>query len=75
VATISRYQTSSGALLYRVRYRTPEHKQTDKRGFKTKRAAEAFAAEIEVSKMRGDYVAPVLWKITLAELSSVWLGP
>ena len=39
-------------------YRTPERGQTDKRGFKTKRDAEAFAATIEVLKMRGEYVAP-----------------
>ncbi|WP_137145081.1 site-specific integrase [Mycolicibacterium sp. CR10] len=74
MATIGKYQTASGTTLYRVRYRTPEHKQTDKRGFKTKRAAEAFAAEVEVSKMRGEYIAPALGKVTVAELSSVWLG-
>ena len=34
MATISRYQTASGATLYRVRYRTPGRGQTDKRGFR-----------------------------------------
>ena len=36
-----------------VRYRTPQHTQTKKRGFKTKRDAEAFAATVEVEKMTG----------------------
>ena len=53
MATISKYQTSGGAPLYRVRYRTPENKQTDKRGFVSKREAERFAATVEVAKMRG----------------------
>ncbi|CQA11344.1 phage-related integrase [Mycobacteroides abscessus] len=57
MATISKYQIASGATLYRVRYRTPDHRQTDKRGFKTKRDAEAFAATVEVSKLKGEYVA------------------
>jgi len=43
VATIESYETSSGKR-YQVRYRTPEHKQTKKRGFRTKRDAEQFAA-------------------------------
>ncbi|ORV60117.1 Arm DNA-binding domain-containing protein [Mycobacterium fragae] len=38
-----------------MRYRTPHRRQTDKRGFKTKREADAFGAEVEVSKMRGDW--------------------
>jgi integrase len=74
MATISRYQTASGATLYRVRYRTPDHRQTDKRGFTTKKAAEAFAASVEVSKLRGEYVAPSLGRITVAELAPGWLA-
>jgi hypothetical protein len=60
LATISKYQTTSGATLYRVRYRTPGRGQTDKRGFKTKRDDEAFANSVEVTKARGEYVAPSL---------------
>ena len=50
MATIEKYQTSSGATLYRVRYRTPDNRQTDKRGFRTKRDAERFTATVEVSQ-------------------------
>lgn len=73
MATISRYETSIGATRYRVRYRTPDHRQTDKRGFTTKRDAEVFAATVEVSKLKGEYVAPALGKITVGELGPGWL--
>jgi integrase len=73
MATISKYQTTSGATLYRVRYRTPERGQTDKRGFKTKRDAEVFAASVEVSKLKGEYVAPANTRVTLGELGPAWL--
>ncbi|WP_044080324.1 tyrosine-type recombinase/integrase [Mycobacterium canetti] len=74
MATIERYETSSGATRYRVRYRTPDRRQTDKRGFKTKRDAEVFANTVEVTKMRGEYVAPALGKITVGELGPGWLA-
>lgn len=73
MATIEKYQTSSGATLYRVRYRTPDNRQTDKRGFTTKRDAERFANKVEVDKMRGEYVAPSSAKVTVGELGPAWL--
>lgn len=74
MATISRYETSSGATRYRVRYRTPDRRQTDKRGFKTKRDAEQFANTVEVEKLTGSYVAPSLGKVTVGELGPEWLA-
>lgn len=74
MATISKYQTASGATLYRVRYRTPERDETSKRGFKTKRDAEAFANSVEVDKMTGQYVKPSLGRITVGELAPDWLA-
>ena len=59
--------------LYRVRYRTPDRGQTDKRGFKTKRDAEAFANTVEVTKARGEYVAPSLGRVMVGELGPAWL--
>ena len=73
MATISEYQISSGATLYRVRYYTPDRGETQKRGFKTKRDAEAFAATIEVSKLKGEYVRPALGRSSVAELAPDWL--
>lgn len=74
MATISRYKISTGATLYRVRYRKPDNSQTDKRGFKTKRDAERFAAEVEVSKMRGEYVSPAMGRTAISELGATWLA-
>lgn len=65
MATISKYSTKAGPR-YRVRYRKPDGSQTDRRGFTRKRDAEAFAASVEVSKLRGDYVDPTAGLITVA---------
>jgi hypothetical protein len=73
MATISKYQTASGTTLYRVRYRTPGRGQTDKRGFKTKRDAQAFAEQIEVDKRRGLYVAPSDGRVKFGDLARAWL--
>jgi hypothetical protein len=67
MATISKYQTVGGATLYRVRYRTPDNRQTDQRGFTTKRDAERFANKVEVDKMRGEYITPSVGKVTVGE--------
>lgn len=73
MATIERYQTKGGVTLYAVRYRKPDHKQTWKRGFTTKRDAEAFAATVEVEKLRGTYIAPKLGRTTIGALGPQWL--
>lgn len=73
MATVEKYATTSGATRYRVRYRTPDHRQTDKRGFRTKRDAEAFANQLEVDKRRGAYVAPAAGRVKLGEYAQDWL--
>ncbi|MFC8531377.1 tyrosine-type recombinase/integrase [Nocardia sp. NPDC057227] len=72
MATIEPYETKAGKR-YQVRYRKPDGKQTKKRGFRRKIDAEQFASTVEVSKMAGDYVAPALGRITVAELAPTWL--
>jgi integrase len=73
MATIEKYETTSGATRYRVRYRTPDRRQTDKRGFVTKRDAQAWADQLEVDKRQGVYVAPAAGRITLSDFSREWL--
>jgi integrase len=73
VAQVVPYQTAQGKR-YRVRYRTPDRRQTDKRGFKTKREAQAWADEVEVNKRRGEYVAPSLGRARVGELATDWLA-
>ncbi|ORB87515.1 site-specific integrase [Mycobacterium kansasii] len=73
MATISKYETSSGATLYRVRYRMPDNRQTDKRGFRTKKSAEAFANTVEVKKLTGEFIPETAGRITVTELAPDWL--
>lgn len=72
MAAVSVYTTSTGARRYRVRYRTPDGRQTDKRGFTTKDAAEKWASRVEVAKQDGTYVAPAAGRITVGELATQW---
>ncbi|SDQ04909.1 site-specific integrase [Leucobacter chromiiresistens] len=73
MATITPYETASGRR-YRVRYRKPDRTQTDKRGFKTKREAELFAATVAVLKATGDYVDPSLGRTTVAAIGDAWIA-
>jgi hypothetical protein len=57
MAVVHAYETKRGKR-YRVRYRTPDNRQTDKRGFKRKRDAEQFANTVEVSKLRASTSTP-----------------
>lgn len=49
MATVEAYETKSGRR-WRVRYRTPDRRQTDKRGFATKRDARAFVQQSKYEK-------------------------
>lgn len=73
MGSVTPYDTSSGRR-YRVRYRLPDHSQTDKRGFKTKREAELFLASVEVSQARGDFVSAARSRISVAEWAEQWLA-
>lgn len=72
MATIESYETASGRR-YMVRYRTPERVQTKKRGFRTKRDAEAFASTTEVSKLRGEFIDATAARASVSELGAAWL--
>lgn len=73
MGSVSPYDTAAGRR-WRVRYRTPGHAQTDKRGFKTKRESELFLASTEVSKARGEYIETSAARKTVGELGAVWLA-
>jgi integrase len=72
MGSIEPYVTSAGRR-YRVLYRKPDHTQTSKRGFSTKRDAELFLAGIEVDKSRGAYVDPTKTRITISDWMDVWI--
>lgn len=73
MATVESYENAAGKTLYRVRYRTPDRKQTSKRGFKTKRDAQAFLHDLESSKGKGTFVDPADSRATVATLGADWL--
>lgn len=70
--SITKYETATGTR-YRVRYRKPNGRQTDKRGFKTKKLAELYAASIEVDKAHGSYIDPTAGRTTITELGKTWI--
>lgn len=47
------------------------HFPLSQRGFKTKREANLFLASVEVSKARGEFVAPAAARATSGELGQV----
>lgn len=73
MATIESYTTQSGKR-WRVRYRKPDRRQTDKRGFKTKRDAQLFAATVETRKAEGAYIDPSAGRVTIGQLGTPWLS-
>lgn len=72
MATIESYDTASGRR-YQVRNRTPERSQTKKRGFRTTRDAEQFAASVEVLNYCGEFVPHRAGQTTVGDLGSAWL--
>jgi integrase len=73
MATINSYQTDGG-VRWEVRYRTPDHRTTRKRGFPSKRKAQDWASTVEVEKLTGTYIPPAAGKITVGELGPDWLA-
>lgn len=72
MGSITAYESAQGRR-YRVRYRKPNHSQTDKRGFRTKRDAEEFLHMVELSKARGSYVDPALARVNVESWAREWL--
>ncbi|WP_020077211.1 tyrosine-type recombinase/integrase [Cryocola sp. 340MFSha3.1] len=72
MGSVTAYDTAAGRR-YRVRYRTPDHRQTDKRGFTSKREAELFLASVEVSKATGEFIEAAAARVTVGERAPAWL--
>ncbi|MES2093930.1 MAG: tyrosine-type recombinase/integrase [Actinomycetota bacterium] len=71
--SITAHQTASGRR-YRVIYRKPDHAQTQKRGFATKRDAELFLAHVEIDKSRVADVDPSKARVLLGEWLDSWMA-
>jgi integrase len=73
MGSVTSYDTAAGKR-YRARYRKPDHSESQKRGFKTKREAELFIASVSVSKARGEYIDASAARITVGALATTWLA-
>jgi integrase len=73
MGSVTSYDTVAG-LRWRVRYRKPDHSQTDKRGFKRKKDAELFLAKTEVAKSQGEYIEASAANVTVGTLGAPWLA-
>lgn len=73
MANVTAYETAAGKR-FRVRYRKPDGSQTDKRGFKTKRDALLYAANVAVKKSTGDYIDPTRGRETIGVLGAAWMA-
>lgn len=72
MGSISAYQITSGKR-YRAMFRKPDHAQTQKRGFKTKREAELFLASVEIDRSRGAYIDPSKSRVLVGEWLDAWM--
>lgn len=73
MATIEPYDSAKGRR-YRVRYRKPDGKQTDKRGFRTKKEAEKFANTVEFKKLTGEFIEASAGRVTFSEFAEAWFA-
>lgn len=72
MASVHAYQSAHGRRYY-VRYYKPDGKQGAKRGFRTKREADDFAATVSVAITQNQYIDPVDSRVTVTALAEVWL--
>jgi integrase len=73
MASITAYETAAGKR-YRVRYRDPERRSREKKGFTRKKDAEDYLANLTVATNRGEYVDPTTAKTTIGELGAEWVA-
>jgi len=66
MGSVTLYETLGGRR-YHVRYRKPDHKQTDKCGFRTKRDAELFLASVGVAENSCRYIDPTRARVSIGD--------
>ncbi|UFS57649.1 tyrosine-type recombinase/integrase [Subtercola endophyticus] len=71
MGSVNRYATAHGPR-YRVRFRKPDHSHGEKRGFRTKKEADLYLADVELRKSRGTYVDPMRGRITVSDWIWTW---
>lgn len=74
MSSVHFYTAAWGEKRYRISYQRPDCKQTTERGFMRRRDAEKCLADVEVSKHRGKYIAPLDGQPRIEELGQNWLA-
>lgn len=72
MGSITPYETAGGRR-YRVRWRAPDHSQKEKRGLRTKYAAEIYLASVQMKIATGEYIDPALSRATVGQRHETWL--
>ncbi|WIB25781.1 site-specific integrase [Curtobacterium sp. MCSS17_015] len=73
MASFEKYEIAAG-IRWRVRYRDPQNRSREKGSFKTLRAAKDFAATVEVSMLRGEYIDAQSSRMKIGDLATDWLA-
>lgn len=73
MASIRKIETATG-YTYAVQYRDKRNRATTKRGFATRREAEAFKTSLEHSLLTGAFVDPKAGRATFESVGTPWLA-
>lgn len=74
MARIQKRQTKSGATTYVVKWRTPDNRERSTGGFRTRKAANAYATKVEDAKPRGTTFDPNAGKLVFRDAAAAWLA-
>jgi integrase len=74
MARIQKRQTQSGATTYVVKWRTPDGHDRSKGGFRTRKAAQAYATTAEATRLRGATFDPQAGNTTFRAAAQAWLA-
>ena len=73
MASVLPYELKDGTRRYMVKYRSSDHRQHKKKGFRRKRDAEAYAANVTVAIAGNSYVDPAKGRTPINVLGPKWL--
>lgn len=73
MAGVRAYESARGRR-YSARWRDPEGKARERRGFTRKLDADRFLAEVTVAIRRGEYIEPADARVMIVELGASWLS-
>ncbi|MEN0134092.1 MAG: Arm DNA-binding domain-containing protein [Rhodococcus sp. (in: high G+C Gram-positive bacteria)] len=73
MANVRKLTRPDGSRFYQVRWRTPDGKHRTKGGFRTKKAAEDYANDVDHSQLRGTMFDPKPGQLRFREAARRWL--